>query len=358
VNHTVADSASTRAPLGPSAPLVCARPSWLLWLAFSLLVACRGEPTGAGNPAEKSVVSAPAPEPAADVVVRLGYQKIGPPFLLKARSESLDRRLTTLHAKAEWIEFQTGPLLLEAIRARAVDLGYVGETPPVFAQAGGVPFVYVALDPPAPQAEAIVVPKASKLQKLEDLRGKKIALNRGSNVHYLLLRALERAKLALTDVTVVYLAPPDARSAFDTGQVDAWIIWDPFLAAAELAGARILADGVGLVDNHLFYVVRREFAEQQPALVSAVLEEYRQLSEWAGGHAEEASKILAASSGVAYEALLRAERRHPYGLLPITAEILTKQQTIADAFQRLELIPHKIQVDQAYLPAAGYTASR
>jgi len=321
-------------------------------------MACRGEPAGGGTPAEKSVVSAPTPEPAADAVVRLGYQKIGPPFLLKARSESLDRRLTALHAKAEWIEFQTGPLLLEAIRARAVDIGYVGETPPVFAQAGGVPFVYVATDPPAPQAEAIVVPRASKLQKLEDLRGKKIALNRGSNVHYLLLRALERAKLALTDVTVVYLAPPDARSAFDTGQVDAWIIWDPFLAAAELSGARILADGTGLVDNHLFYVVRREFAEQQPALVSGVLDEYRQLSEWAGGHAEEASKISAASSGVAYEALLRAERRHPYGLLPITTEILNKQQTIADAFQRQALIPGKIQVDQAYLPAAGYTASR
>ncbi|HKO92946.1 MAG TPA: aliphatic sulfonate ABC transporter substrate-binding protein, partial [Polyangiaceae bacterium] len=285
-------------------------------------------------------------------------QKIGSPFLLKARAESLDRRLAAVHARAEWIEFQTGPLLLEAMRARAVDIGYVGETPPVFAQAGGVPFVYVALDPPAPQAEALIVPKASPLQKLEQLRGKKVALNRGSNVHYLLLRVLERARLALTDVTVAYLAPPDARSAFDTGQIDAWIIWDPFLAAAELSGARVLADGTGLVDNHLFYVARREFAEQQPALVSLVLEEYRQLSEWAGGHAEEAARLSAASSGVAYEALLRAERRHPYGLLPITTEVLQKQQTIADAFQRLELIPNEIQVARAYLPAAGYTASR
>jgi sulfonate transport system substrate-binding protein len=291
-------------------------------------------------------------------VVRLGYQKIGTPFLLRARAEPLEKRLAELKAKPEWVEFATGPALLEAMRARAVDIGYVGETPPVFAQAGGVPFVYVALDPPAPESEAIVVPAKSKIASLADLKGKRIALNRGSNVHYLLLRALESAQLKVTDVTVVYLAPADARSAFESGQVDAWVIWDPFLAAAELAGARTLKDGKGLVDNHLFYVAERSFAEQSPQIVSAVLAQYRELSEWGKGHAEDAARLLADSSGIAYEALLKAERRHTYGIRPVTPEILSKQQTIADSFQKLELIPKVIRVEEAFLPAAAYTASR
>ena len=287
-------------------------------------------------------------------MVRFGYQKIGAPFLLKSRSESLDQRLSERGLKAEWREFKAGPTLLEAINAREVDIGYVGETPPVFAQAGGVPFVYVATDPPAPKAEAIIVRKDSPIRKVSELRGKRVALNRGSNVHYLLLKALEREKLGVRDVQVTYLAPGDARPAFETGQVDAWVIWDPFLAAAEQSGARVLANGEGLVDNHLFYVARREFAEKSPDVVRLALDEYQALSEWEAKNAEEAAKILARSSGVTYEALLLSEQRHTYGILPITPEILQKQQAIADAFKALELIPKQIRPADAFIPALTY----
>ncbi|WP_437942845.1 aliphatic sulfonate ABC transporter substrate-binding protein [Sorangium sp. So ce341] len=166
----------------------------------------------------------------------------------------MKQALEAKNARAEWIEFPAGPPLLEAMRAGAVDVGHVGETPPVFAQAGGVPFVYVATDPPAPKAEAIVVPKDSPITSVAGLKGKRVAVNRGSNVHYLLVRAVESAGLTLDDLQVSFLAPADARSAFESGKVDAWVIWDPFLAAAELAGARVLQSGEGLVDNHLFYV--------------------------------------------------------------------------------------------------------
>lgn len=293
-------------------------------------------------------------EPKAAATVQLGYQKIGAPFLLKSRSEDLNRALEAKNAKADWKEFKHGPGLLEAINAGEVDIGYVGETPPVFAQSGGVPFVYVATDRPAPKAEAIVVRKDSPIRTVAELKGKKVALNRGSNVHYLLLKALEREKLAITDVEVVYLSPGDARPAFETGQVDAWVIWDPFLADAELAGARTLVNGEGLVDNHLFYVVRRAFAERHPELVRVVLDEYRSLSDWESKNPEEAARILAKSSGIAYEALLLTERRHAYGILPITDEILKKQQAIADAFRKLNLIPKDIRVADAFLPAVVY----
>ncbi|XXY51083.1 sulfonate ABC transporter substrate-binding protein [Sorangium sp. So ce269] len=291
-------------------------------------------------------------------VVRLGYQKIGTPYLLKDRADNLKKALEARSASAEWIEFHAGPPLLEAMRAGAVDIGHVGETPPVFAQAGGVPFVYVATDPPAPKAEAIIVPKDSPITSVAGLKGKRVAVNRGSNVHYLLIRAIEGAGLTLDDIQVTFLAPADARSAFESGKVDAWVIWDPFLAAAELAGARVLQSGEGLVDNHLFYVVRREFAEKQPELLRTVLEEYRTLSEWEREHTEEASQILAKSSGVAYEAFLTSERRRSFGLLPITPEILKKQQDIADTLHRLAIIPRDVRVEDAFLPAAVYGGVR
>jgi sulfonate transport system substrate-binding protein len=304
-------------------------------------------------PATSEPTKAP-PAAKQTTLVRLGYQKIGAPFLLKSRSQDLDKRLEARSAKAEWKEFQHGPGVLEAIRAKEVDVGYVGETPPVFAQSGGVDFVYVAADPSAPKAEAIVVLKDSPIKKVNDLKGRKIALNRGSNVHFLLAKALEGVKLTFKDVEVVYLAPGDARIAYQSGKVDAWVIWDPFLAAAETTGSRVLVDGQGLVDNEFFYVARREFAKEHPELVRDVIDEYQALSEWESKNPEEASKILAASTGVAHEALLLSEKRHSYGIVPITPEVLQKQQVIADTFHALQLIPNAIKTADAFYAPVAY----
>ncbi|MET0340362.1 MAG: aliphatic sulfonate ABC transporter substrate-binding protein [Polyangiales bacterium] len=316
------------------------------------------EPAPSGSAPQQAAEAKAAASTAEAVTVRIGYQKIGSPFLLKERAESLTKALEQSNAKVEWIEFQAGPPILEAMRGGAVDVGYVGETPPVFAQAGGVPFVYVARDPSAPKSEAILVPKNSKITKVSELKGKRVAVNRGSNVHYLLHKALEAEKLALTDVDVVFLAPADARSAFDTGKVDAWVIWDPFQAAAEIAGARVLRDGEGLVQNQFFYVARREFAEKNAELVRVVLKEFETLSQWAGAHPEEASTLLAKSSGIAYDALLLAEKRHLYGLKSFNGEAVKQQQEIADAFSKIQVIPKEIKIADNVLPQPLYGDAR
>ena len=133
---------------------------------FFLFAAC-GETPAPVSSAEP--VASPTRASQGEVVVKLGYQKIGVPFLLKNRPDDLTASLAKHGARAEWVEFQAGPPLLEAMRAGAVDIGYVGETPPVFAQAGGVPFVYVAVDAPAPRAEAVLVPKTSPIQSVAEL---------------------------------------------------------------------------------------------------------------------------------------------------------------------------------------------
>jgi sulfonate transport system substrate-binding protein len=316
----------------------------------------KSEQPSSGSAAPRQELA--AKPPAEPLKVRIGYQKIGSPFLLKERADGLNKVLADNGATAEWIEFQAGPPILEAMRGNAVDVGYVGETPAVFGQAGGVPFVYVAADPPAPASEAILVQGDSPIRDVTQLKGKKVAVNRGSNVHYLLVKALENAKLSLSDIEVVFLAPADARTAFDSHKVDAWVIWDPFQAAAEIAGARTLKDGTGLVQNRFSYVARRAFADEHAELLRAVLKEFATLSEWAGAHPEEASTLLAKSSGIAYDALLVAERRHVYGLGPVSPELIDNQQQIADRFFELKLIPKAVKITDVVLPKPLYGDAR
>src|SRR5258708_10958912 len=139
-----------------------------------------------------------------DKVVRIGFKKYGKLVLLKGKG-SLEDKCKPLGYRVSWTEFPSGPPLLEALNVGAIDFGIAGETPPIFAQAAGAPLVYLAYDPPAPQGEAILVPKNSPLKSLADLRGKKIALDKGSNVHYLLVKALEKAGLKYTDIEPVFL---------------------------------------------------------------------------------------------------------------------------------------------------------
>jgi sulfonate transport system substrate-binding protein len=148
-----------------------------------------------------------------DSVLRIGFQKYGTLVLLKARG-GLERRLAPLHIQVKWTRFPAGPQLLEGLNVGSIDFGSVSEAPPIFAQAAGANLVYVANQPPAPAGEAIVVPKDSSIKSLTDLKGRKLALNKGSNVHYLLVKLLEKAGLRYQDVQTVFLPPADARAAF------------------------------------------------------------------------------------------------------------------------------------------------
>jgi len=208
-----------------------------------------------------------------DNVLRIGYQKYGTLVLLKARG-SLEKRLAPMHVEVKWTEFPAGPQLLEGLNVGSIDFGTVGEAPPIFAQAAGADLVYVANEPPASAAEAIVVLKDSPLKTVAELKGKKVALNKGSNVHFLLVKLLERAGVNYNDIDTIYLTPADARAAFERGSVDAWAIWEPFLSAAQRqTGARILADGNGVVSNHQFFLAARSYAKKREDVIAIILDE-------------------------------------------------------------------------------------
>lgn len=279
--------------------------------------------------------------------IRIGYQKYGTLTLLKGRG-TLEQRLAAQKIAVKWTEFPAGPVLLEGLNVGSIDFGTVGEAPPIFAQAAGARLVYVGHEPASPGSEAIVVPKNSTLRTLADLRGKKIALNKGSNVHFLLVRALEKAGIPYSAIQPIYLPPADARAAFERGSVDAWVIWDPFLAAAEQQlGARLLADGRNLVSNHQFYLAARSFAEKHADINRILLEEIAKVDEWGKANPAEVSTILSAQTGLPKNVVDLAASRYAYGVKPMSAEVVREQQRIADAFHALKLIPKPIAVKDA-----------
>jgi sulfonate transport system substrate-binding protein len=284
-----------------------------------------------------------------DNVIRIGYQKYGTLVLLKARG-SLEKRLTPLHVEVKWTEFPAGPQLLEGLNVGAVDFGIAGEAPPIFAQAAGADLVYVGNEPPASAGEAILVPKDSPIKTVAELKGKKVALNKGSNVHFLLVKLLEKTGVQYKDIDAVFLTPADARAAFERGSVDAWAIWEPFLAAAQRqTGARILADGNGVVSNHQFFLASRSYASKRADVVAIVLEELAAVDQWAKTNPKEAAAVLSPQIGLDQATLELALSRGGYGVKPVSESVLAEQQRVADTFYDLKLIPKHINVRDATL---------
>ncbi len=276
--------------------------------------------------------------------LRIGYQKYGTLVQLKAHG-TLEQRLASQDIQVQWTEFPGGPQLLEALNVGAIDFGTTGEAPPVFAQAAGADLLYVAHEPPAPLSEAILVRQDSPIRSVAELKGQKVALNKGSNVHFLLVRALEEAGLTIRDITPVYLTPADGRAAFESGQVAAWAIWDPFQAAAEQQlHARILRDGRNLVANHQFYLAARPYAQQHPQVLNALIEEIRHTGEWITGHLDEATAQVAPLLGLPVPITRIAVQRQSYGAQPLSPEVIAAQQKIADTFSELRLIPKPLSI--------------
>jgi sulfonate transport system substrate-binding protein len=287
------------------------------------------------------------PAVAEEHVLRIGVQKYGTLVILREQ-HALEPVLRKLGWLVRWTEFPAGPQLLEALNVGELDFGTTGEAPPVFAQAAGAPLVYVGAEPPSPAGEAILVPEASTIHSVADLKGRRIALNKGSNVHFLLVQALASAQLKPEDIEPVYLAPADARAAFEQGAVDAWAIWDPFFAAGQAAThARVLVDAKGLAPNRQFFLATRDFAQTQPTLLRTLLDQIAVTDHWAETHQADVAAILAPTLKLPVPVIETALGRMGYGVGPITAEVADDQQRIADAFHALRLIPVAVNIRDA-----------
>ncbi|MFZ4532366.1 MAG: sulfonate ABC transporter substrate-binding protein [Alsobacter sp.] len=278
--------------------------------------------------------------------LRIGFQKNG--LLLIAKQQGrLEARFKPLGIDVKWVEFQFGPPLLEALNVGSIDYGTTGDAPPIFAQAAKANLLYVAAQEAAGSGAAILLPPNSPIQTLEDLKGKKIGFAKASSSHNLTIAAIEKAGIAYTDFTPIYLPPADARAAFERGSLDAWTIWDPYFAIAEKQpGVRILSLSKGIVAQNSYFLANRDFTGKHPQIVAAVNEELAAVARWAEANRLDVARTLAEATGLDLPSWERATARAEFAIGPVTDRVAAEQQRVADRFLRLGLIPRPIVVKE------------
>ena len=277
-------------------------------------------------------------------VIRIGTQK-GGFFPAVRQRHTVEDTFKPLGVDVQWVDFQFGPPILEAINVGSVDFGHVGDTPPIFAQAANARIRYAAAVKQEGSTQAIIVRADSPIKTLADLKGKRVAFGKGSSAHSLLVAALEKAGLSWSDIVPTPLAPSDATAAFAKGSVDAWSIWDPYLALAEIKeNARVIAYDRDVHDPYAFYIAGSDFVEKYPSLVTRLNAVFASEVVWANAHREEVAQAQAAATGVDIEAIRRFVDRATYKIIPVDDDVIRSQQDAADRFARLGLIPKAVKV--------------
>ncbi len=276
--------------------------------------------------------------------VRLGYQKSSTLIAVLKAQGVLEKQLAPLNATLSWHEFTSGLPLLEALNLDNLDISAdVADTVPVFAQAAGAELTFIAQEAPSPAAQAILVREDSPLRTVADLKGKKVGFAKAAGAHYLLIAALDKAGLSFKDIEPAYLTPADGRAAFEKGAIDAWVVWDPFLAAAQRQSkVRVLADGAGIASYQRYYLASTKFAKARPDVLRVVYAELEKTGKWVKQNPREAAALLSPVWGLDAATIEQANGRRSYAVRPVVPEVLGEQQRIADAFLAEKLLPKKI----------------
>ena len=313
----------------------CVKSRSLLLLAFAV----------AGCSSDASGSAAPPHAEAGLKQLRIGYQKNG--VLVIARQQAvLERELAPLGIAVSWVEFTSGVPMLEAMSAGSVELGQCGDAPPIFAQAGGANIVYIA-GQPITNGQGILVKPSSGITSIAGLRGKRVGFTKGTSAHNVVLLALEAAGVPYAEIVPVYLSPPDAGAAFARGSIDAWAVWDPYYAIGQRQGGEPLVDVKRLGTTNSFYIGNREFAANHGALLARVIGTLGRTAAWAEAHRDRVAQALAEVTGLDLEIQTVAANRSAFAIGPLTDDIITTQQGVADRFYKLGLIPRSIRVRDA-----------
>jgi sulfonate transport system substrate-binding protein len=278
--------------------------------------------------------------------IRIGYQKNG--VLVIARQQAtLEKHFAPEGIDVKWVEFSSGPPMLEAMNVGSVDYGAVGDSPPVFAQSAGANIVYAA-GQPITNGQGILVQANSPIRTIADLKGKRVGFTKGSSAHNITVQTLEKAGLSYADITPVYLTPPDAGPAFANGSIDAWSIWDPYFAIGETKqNGRVLVNASEITKTNSFYIANRDFAKSHGAVLQQIIDVTTATAKWAETHRDEVAKSLSAVTGIPLEIQTVAANRSAFAVGPITDDIIATQQGVADRFFKLGLIPRPVVVRDA-----------
>ncbi|MBD2679803.1 aliphatic sulfonate ABC transporter substrate-binding protein [Nostoc paludosum FACHB-159] len=288
--------------------------------------------------------------------VRVVYSKLGSLAVMR-KLGTLEKSLAAKNFTVKWLEFAAGPQALEALNAGSLDIAATAESPPIFAQAAGTPLVYVTSTAFNGKGVSFLVPANSPIKTVADFKGKRVSFQKASIAHYVLLKALQKEGLKLTDVKSVFLPPPDANVAFSQGGIDVWVTWEPYITRAVQKNiGRVLRDGQGLQDLGGFYSTSRKFAKEHPEVLKIFLEELLKADEWSQKNPDKLAELVSPDVGIDIPTLKQIQAKSAYGLIPITEEIVDKQQKIADLWYAQGLLPKKVNVRDGVLTPEEYAA--
>ncbi|GAA6623974.1 aliphatic sulfonate ABC transporter substrate-binding protein [Scytonema sp. NUACC26] len=319
--------------------------SFVVGLGLSLAIASCSPSNSVNAPIEK-------PQSSQLKVLKMGHQK-GMALLniIKAQG-SLEKRLQPQGISVTWNEFSSTAPLLDAMGTGAIVFGGGGGTGSVFAQAGDKPFVRVAAGTGSTRGSAILVLENSPIKTLRDLKGQKVAFAKGSGQHYIIVRALKKVGLKFSDITPLYLTPAEALPAFERGDIDAWLIWDPYTAEAERKfRTRLLADNSTIFGNKAplespsFYYASPDFIRNYPDIVKIILQELEKAGTWSRNNYKDSAKLLSKLYKIDLSTMETVEKRGGQRqVLPVNDGVLSGLQRMADTFYELKVIPKKIDV--------------
>ncbi|MEH2206207.1 MAG: sulfonate ABC transporter substrate-binding protein [Nostoc sp.] len=297
--------------------------------------------------------------PLAEQARRLKQLKIGYPEgmtnleVLRAQG-LLEKRLQPYGLSVTWTSFLSASSLIEALSNGTIDFCGGGGTASIFSQAADHVFVRVAKEKyTAPKGQAILVPEDSPIQTLADLKGKKIAFDKGSSAHYVLVRSLAKVGLDFSDIEPVYLTQPEALPRFRRGEIDAWVIWVPYTAtlARSTYPGRSIADLESIfgdkasVEVPTYYYAIPELVRDYPDLLKVILEEVNEAGAWAKKQELEAVQRMAEHHEIDPSIVVTLQQRSAErAIIPIDDQSLTALQHQANIFRDLNLIPERVNV--------------
>ena len=278
------------------------------------------------------------------VTLNVGDQKgTGAEAVLKAAG-----LLSTLPFKVSWSDFTSGPPMLEAMASGSVDVGGVGDAPPVFAASGGEQVEIVgARSVPSGDQDALVVPKGSSITSIQQLKGKKIAYGSGSSANYHLLTVLNKAGLTTKDVTLVSLQPANALAAFTSGAVDAWDIWPPYVQQVVAQdGAKVLAIGSQYGSPYSFEVASRAAvaSPEKAAAIKVYLATLNKAYVFTAAHPDVWGAAWGAASGLPASITTEAAKVDATTPVTITSAVISSEQNLVSQFYKAGLIPNNVDM--------------
>jgi sulfonate transport system substrate-binding protein len=278
--------------------------------------------------------------------IRIGYQKNGVLVIARQRA-TLEEHFGAEGVDVKWVEFSSGPPMMEAMNVGSIDYGAVGDSPPVFAQSAGAAIVYAAGEP-ITNGQGILVQGNSAIRTIADLKGKRVGFTKGSSAHNIVLQTLEKAGLTYADITPVYLTPPDGGPAFANGSIDVWSIWDPYFAIGETKqNGRILVNASDITKTNSFYIANRDFAKANGQVLQQIIDVTASTAKWAETHRDAVAQALSAVTRIPLDIQTVAANRSSFAVGPITEDIIAAQQGVADRFFKLGLIPKPVVVRDA-----------